>query len=63
MRRGLLQVALQPFAFGFTALASGQDFDVPLGDAGTYPASAIANAFAFEHFVHIHTASWLRVGH
>ncbi len=30
-----------------------QDVTVPLGDVGTYPASAIANAFAFEHFVHI----------
>jgi uncharacterized protein (TIGR03083 family) len=30
-----------------------QDVTVPLGDVGTYPAAAIANAFAFEHFVHI----------
>jgi hypothetical protein len=30
-----------------------QDVTVPLGDVGTYPAAAIANAFAFEHFLHI----------
>jgi uncharacterized protein (TIGR03083 family) len=30
-----------------------QDVTVPLGDVGTYPAAAIANAFAFEHFIHI----------
>jgi uncharacterized protein (TIGR03083 family) len=40
---------------GLEILASVQDqnVDIPLGDVGTYPASAIANAFAFEHFVHI----------
>jgi len=32
---------------------TGQDFEVPLGDLGTYPASALANAFAFDHFLHI----------
>jgi uncharacterized protein (TIGR03083 family) len=31
----------------------GQDVDVPLGDVGTYPASVVPMAFAFEHFVHI----------
>jgi uncharacterized protein (TIGR03083 family) len=35
------------------AAVQDQDFEVPLGDVGTYPASAIANAFAFEHFVHL----------
>jgi uncharacterized protein (TIGR03083 family) len=35
------------------AALQDQDFDVPLGDVGTYPAPAIANAFAFEHFVHL----------
>jgi uncharacterized protein (TIGR03083 family) len=32
---------------------AGQDFEVPLGDLGTYPASALSSAFAFDHFVHI----------
>jgi uncharacterized protein (TIGR03083 family) len=42
-------------AKGLEVLAALQDQDVPvpLGDVGTYPASAIANAFAFEHFVHL----------
>jgi uncharacterized protein (TIGR03083 family) len=35
------------------AAAEGQDFEVPLGDVGTYPASVIPSAFAFEHYVHI----------
>jgi uncharacterized protein (TIGR03083 family) len=35
-----------------TAL-DGQDFEVPLGDLGTYPISLIANAFAFDHYTHI----------
>lgn len=35
------------------AAAQGQDFDVPLGDVGTYPASVVPTAFAFEHYVHI----------
>jgi uncharacterized protein (TIGR03083 family) len=30
-----------------------QEFEVPMGDLGTYPASALASAFAFDHFVHI----------
>lgn len=29
------------------------DVTLPLGDLGTYPASAVPNAFAFDHFVHI----------
>ena len=35
------------------AAVQGQDFDVPLGDVGTYPASVVPTAFAFEHYVHI----------
>lgn len=35
------------------AAVAGQDFDVPLGDVGTYPASVIPNAFAFEEFIHL----------
>lgn len=30
-----------------------QDVDVPLGDVGTYPASIVPTAYAFEHYVHI----------
>jgi uncharacterized protein (TIGR03083 family) len=30
-----------------------QEFLVPLGDLGTYPASRLASAFAFDHFLHI----------
>lgn len=35
------------------AAVQGQDVDVPLGDVGTYPASVVPTAFAFEHYVHI----------
>lgn len=35
------------------AAVSGQDFEVPLGDVGTYPASVVPAAFAFEAFIHI----------
>ena len=35
------------------AAVQGQDVDVPLGDVGTYPASIVPTAFAFEHYVHI----------
>jgi uncharacterized protein (TIGR03083 family) len=35
------------------AAVEGQDFEVPLGDVGTYPASVVPSAFAFEHYVHI----------
>lgn len=35
------------------AAAESQDFEVPLGDVGTYPASVIPTAFAFEQYVHI----------
>ncbi|CNH06676.1 pantothenate synthetase [Mycobacterium tuberculosis] len=45
-------------AKGLEVLAALQEQDaqiveVPLGDVGTYPAPLIANAFAFEHFVHL----------
>ncbi|HTI77807.1 MAG TPA: maleylpyruvate isomerase family mycothiol-dependent enzyme [Mycobacterium sp.] len=30
-----------------------QDFEVPLGDVGTYPASVIPTALAFEEYIHI----------
>ncbi|MGA2302948.1 MAG: maleylpyruvate isomerase family mycothiol-dependent enzyme [Acidimicrobiales bacterium] len=30
-----------------------QDFSVPLGDLGTYPASVLPSAFVFDHFLHI----------
>jgi uncharacterized protein (TIGR03083 family) len=35
------------------AAAQGQDFEVALGDVGTFPSSLIPTAFAFEHYVHI----------
>ena len=35
------------------ATVQGQDVDVPLGDVGTYPASVVPTAYAFEHYVHI----------
>ena len=31
----------------------GQDFEIPLGDLGTYAASLLPTAFCFDHFVHI----------
>ncbi len=30
-----------------------QEFELPLGDLGTYPASMLPNAFAFDHYTHI----------
>ena len=35
------------------AAIQGQDVDVPLVDVGTYPASVVPTAFAFEHYIHI----------
>ena len=35
------------------AAVQGQDVDVPLNDVGTYPASVVPAAYAFEHYVHI----------
>jgi uncharacterized protein (TIGR03083 family) len=32
---------------------SGADFELPLGDLGTYPASVIPLAFCFDHYVHL----------
>jgi uncharacterized protein (TIGR03083 family) len=42
-------------AKGLELLASleGQDFEVPLGDVGTYPASVIPATFAFEEYIHL----------
>jgi uncharacterized protein (TIGR03083 family) len=31
----------------------GQDFELELGDLGTYPASLLPNAYAFDHYTHI----------
>jgi uncharacterized protein (TIGR03083 family) len=40
---------------GLSVLAglTGADFELPLGDLGTYPASVIPAAFCFDHYVHI----------
>lgn len=35
------------------AAIQSQDVDVPLNDVGTYPASVLPTAYAFEHYVHI----------
>jgi uncharacterized protein (TIGR03083 family) len=35
------------------AAVQSQDVEVPLGDVGTYPASVVPTAFAFEHYIHI----------
>ncbi|MFY9932091.1 MAG: maleylpyruvate isomerase family mycothiol-dependent enzyme [Streptosporangiaceae bacterium] len=32
---------------------AGLDMEIPMGDAGTYPAAVIPDAFAFDHYVHI----------
>jgi uncharacterized protein (TIGR03083 family) len=37
---------------GLTGL-EGQDFELPLGDFGTYPASALPDAYSFDHYTHI----------
>lgn len=31
----------------------GADFEIPLGDLGTYPAKLLPTAFCFDHFTHI----------
>ena len=36
-----------------TADLEQQDFVLPLGDLGTYPASLLPNAYAFDHYTHI----------
>lgn len=35
------------------AAAEGQDVEIPIGDVGTYPASVVPTAFAFEAFIHL----------
>jgi uncharacterized protein (TIGR03083 family) len=42
-------------AKGLDQLASlaGQDFEMLLGDLGTYPASVLPSAYAFDHYTHI----------
>jgi hypothetical protein len=35
------------------AAVEGQDVEIPLGDVGTYPASVVPSAFAFEILVHL----------
>jgi uncharacterized protein (TIGR03083 family) len=35
------------------AAVATQDVAVPLGDVGTYPASVVPAAYAFEHYIHI----------
>jgi uncharacterized protein (TIGR03083 family) len=46
--RSVSQSALEQLA-----VLETQDFAVPLGDLGTYPASLLPNAFAFDHYTHI----------
>jgi uncharacterized protein (TIGR03083 family) len=45
--------AVQPKALAQLSELSVLDFDVPLGDLGTYPARLLPNAFCFDHFTHI----------
>jgi len=40
-------------AIGLLRDLSKADFEVPLGDAGTYPASVLPAAFCFDHYIHI----------
>lgn len=40
-------------ALGVLRDLAAADFEVPLGDAGTYPASALPAAFCFDHYTHI----------
>jgi hypothetical protein len=35
------------------ARMGGQDFELPLGDLGTYKASTVPTAYSFDHYVHI----------
>ena len=39
-----------------------QDFELPLGDLGTYPASVLPNAFSFDHYTHIRADLFLPRG-
>ena len=45
--------SVSPNAIDRLADLATQTFELPLGDLGTYPASALANAFAFDHYIHI----------
>jgi len=40
-------------ALGLLRELATADFEVPLGDAGTYPASVLPAAFCFDHYTHI----------
>lgn len=40
-------------ALGALAGLIGQDFEIALGDVGTYPAAVVPTAFCFDHYVHI----------
>jgi len=40
-------------AIGALRDLSVADFEVPLGDAGTYPASALPAGYCFDHYIHI----------
>ena len=40
-------------AIGQLAELQAQDFELSLGDLGTYPAWLLPNAFAFDHYTHI----------
>jgi uncharacterized protein (TIGR03083 family) len=40
-------------ALGVLRDLAAADFEVPLGDAGTYPASLLPAAFCFDHYTHI----------
>lgn len=35
------------------SLGIGRDFELPLGDLGTYQASTVPTAYSFDHYVHI----------
>ena len=40
-------------AIDMCASLEEQDFELALGDLGTYPASVVPNAYAFDHYTHI----------
>jgi uncharacterized protein (TIGR03083 family) len=52
---GILEdyTAVSEQALTILAELSGADFELPLGDLGTYPASVIPLAFCFDHYVHL----------
>ena len=45
--------AVSAQALDLMAELETQDFELPLGDLGTYHASKLVNAFAFDHYTHI----------